>query len=97
MSLNIDKLVVYVAHEIGHFLGLPHTTEFNGTEFDFISDTPECHINERDQNKNGVVDAHECLDAPNLMFWNKSELRQSFKFSKEQFDILKFSPIANFH
>jgi hypothetical protein len=36
-------LVAYVAaHEAGHFLGLYHTTESDGTAFDPISDTAKC-------------------------------------------------------
>ncbi len=48
-----------LAHELGHFLGLFHTTEIGGAEFDNLDDTPECtqfnpHFN--------------CPDAQNLMF-----------------------------
>ena len=31
-----------MAHEIGHFLGLRHTTEHYASEYDPITDTPEC-------------------------------------------------------
>lgn len=37
-----DLTAYIVAHEIGHYLGLYHTTESDGTEFDPLSDTSEC-------------------------------------------------------
>lgn len=48
-----------VAHEIGHYLGLFHTTETDGERHDPIADTPECD-----------ADAFplECPDLGNLMF-----------------------------
>jgi len=60
-----------IAHEAGHYLGLYHTTEKNGHDFDPFADTPECPAEENDLNLNGVVSASECetLDGPNLMFW----------------------------
>jgi hypothetical protein len=39
LESNLDGSLL--AHEIGHFLGLDHTTEFNG-EADLIGDTPAC-------------------------------------------------------
>ncbi|HEV8324472.1 MAG TPA: hypothetical protein VG389_22840 [Myxococcota bacterium] len=31
-----------VAHEVGHLMGLFHTTELGGLAYDYITDTPEC-------------------------------------------------------
>lgn len=58
-----------MAHELGHQLGLFHTTESDGSYHDPISDTPECS---NDWNGDGLVDAWECEDlgADNLMFWS---------------------------
>ena len=47
-----------LAHEVGHYLGLFHTSEVNGRGFDPLDDTPQC----RDNFPNG------CPDLENLMF-----------------------------
>jgi hypothetical protein len=67
-----------IAHELGHLLGLFHTTESEGDFFDPISDTPECHASEYDKNHDGMVDADECasVDGTNLMFWASASFPQ---------------------
>jgi len=59
-----------LAHEIGHALGLFHTTERAGTLHDPLADTPECDA-AKDVNDDGVVSPAECsgAGAENLMFW----------------------------
>lgn len=47
-----------LAHEVGHYLGLFHTTEQFGAGFDPLDDTPEC--------RSGFPDG--CPDLSNLMF-----------------------------
>jgi hypothetical protein len=66
---DADKLGRVLAHEIGHALGLFHTTEINGDVFDPLPDTPVCPI-ARDANRDGRLDADECagLGDDNLMF-----------------------------
>ena len=54
-------------HEAGHLLGLSHTSESDGTTFDFIADTPECPIS-FDTNGDGAQDFMECPDGQNFMF-----------------------------
>jgi hypothetical protein len=41
-TCGTDDLAYITAHEIGHWLGLFHTTEQDGTLFDPVSDTPRC-------------------------------------------------------
>ena len=49
-----------LAHEMGHYLGLFHTSETGGSSFDPISDTPECDI---------ITDSPgACPDVSNIMF-----------------------------
>ncbi|RJO66483.1 MAG: hypothetical protein C4523_12420 [Myxococcales bacterium] len=59
-----------MAHELGHWLGLFHTSEYTGTFHDALNDTPQC-TNGMDQNADGVVEWGECASAGamNLMFW----------------------------
>ena len=49
------------AHELGHFLGLFHTTEVGGRSFDPLSDTRECA-------PNLWSNPGRCPDISNLMF-----------------------------
>jgi hypothetical protein len=63
-----------MAHELGHQLGLFHTTESSGDQFDPISDTAECPATQYDRNGDGLVDANECIarDGNNVMFWTSA-------------------------
>jgi hypothetical protein len=60
-----------LAHELGHFLGLFHTTEMDGVSLEPLTDTPECPA-EADEDEDGVLTGEECRehDAENLMFWS---------------------------
>ena len=42
LSCGADEVAFIAAHEAGHFLGLFHTTESDGRDFDPITDTPKC-------------------------------------------------------
>ena len=59
-TLESQLLGETAAHEMGHQLGLFHTTEQGGTEFDIISDTAECPKSSRDNDSNGQMSAEEC-------------------------------------
>lgn len=59
LASRADMTGQTLAHEVGHFLGLRHTTEHGGTEADPISDTPVCSNPDR---------GSSCPDATNFMF-----------------------------
>lgn len=58
-----------LAHEIGHALGLFHTTETSGAVFDPLPDTPTCPSSQ-DADHDGSLNATECAahGGSNLMF-----------------------------
>lgn len=60
-SLGQDNTMLgqTLAHEVGHFLGLRHTTEHLGREKDPITDTPTCITPDL---------GYRCRDATNFMF-----------------------------
>ncbi len=102
-TLDTQLLGETAAHEMGHQLGLFHTTESGGTVFDIISDTAECPKSlDKDSNSSIQMSAEECegYGAENVMFWTpwSSSSRSSGKkqdvLSSHQQHVLKYSPIA---
>ena len=79
-----------MAHEGGHWLGLNHTSESAGNQFDPVPDTPECPAS-RDTNRNGQVDLRECPDGENLMFWTGVV---NDALSPDQAELLSRAPIV---
>ena len=93
-TLDSQLLGETAAHEMGHQLGLFHTTESGGTAFDILTDTVEC--------RNGNISAEECegYGAENVMFWtpwttsSRSAGKKQETLSSHQQHVLKYSPIA---
>ena len=100
--LDSQLLGETAAHEMGHQLGLFHTTEKEGTVFDILSDTPECSSISQDNDNNGTVSAEECNEfgGDNLMFWtswssaSRSSGKKQENLSSHQQHVLKYSPVA---
>ena len=93
-TLDSQLLGETAAHEMGHQLGLFHTTESGGTVFDILTDTAEC--------KNGDITAEDCegYGAENVMFWtawntlSRSAGKKQETLSSHQQHVLKYSPLA---
>lgn len=93
-TLLTDLMGETMAHEIGHQLGLFHTTEEDGLGHDGITDTPECGV-EFDADGDGELTAEECESSGgrNFMFWTSAEFGQ-FDMSPIQAMVLRDSVIA---
>lgn len=90
---SADEVGQVLAHEIGHFLGLLHTTTFspspaNPTETldDGLADTPRCNVLV-DANGDGVVGLGDgCPDEGNLMFYQTASQQL---LTPQQADVLQ--------
>ena len=85
----------FAVHEIGHLLGLEHTTERSGLDFDILDDTPECNINTFDANNDGIANINECPDGQNLMFYTGDLVAPITELSPDQETILRAAPLLN--
>ncbi len=81
-------------HEMGHLLGLYHTTEADFSAVDVIDDTPVCEAAVHDSNNNGTANPGECPDAANPMFWTNSVLLDWQLLTDDQKYVIYHSPIA---
>ena len=77
-----------IAHELGHYLGLWHTTERDGSSHDPLSDTPQC----TDDGGDGVMNSSDCggKGAENTMFWTANE--NTVSFSDDQGWVMERNP-----
>jgi len=83
----------FAFHEMGHYLGLLHTTEaFFGN--DIIDDTDECLQATDDANNNQQADITECPDGLNPMFWTSDLNVKKALLTTGQRRLIYYSPIA---
>ena len=71
-----ELLAGVVMHEVGHFMGLFHTTEADASLHDPMTDTEECPL-ANDTNGDFFLEPWECVGAGGdlLMFWAGQETR----------------------
>lgn len=92
--LDTTLLATTLAHEVGHQLGLYHTTESEGWRYETLDDTAECPL-DADDNGDGLLSAEECraFDGENFMFWIDADFPQE-EVSHQQGLLLAESPIV---
>lgn len=93
-NLREQDMAEITFHEIGHLLGLYHTTEALFSNTDVLEDTPECIREIHDTNGNGTANTTECPDVTNPMFWDRSVLIEWEPLSEDQKHVLIHSPLA---
>jgi hypothetical protein len=91
-TIDVEELAATIGHELGHQIGLFHTSEADGTAHDNFTDTPECTA-ARDANQDGFVSPQECagFSDENVMFWTAGSLPQE-QLTAQQSEIMFFSP-----
>jgi hypothetical protein len=100
-ACGTDRLAYVTAHEIGHWLGLFHTTEMGGEFFDPVSDTARCPCSSCGtgcDTANALVTPARCSAAAtcggtqNLMFWAFDPARSAGEVSRDQAQIVRLNP-----
>ncbi|MBD3646758.1 MAG: cadherin-like domain-containing protein [Pseudomonadales bacterium] len=92
-SIYARTTAEFAFHEMGHFLGLFHTTERTFGFNDIIDDTPNCSETD-DTNNNGIANVEECADGLNPMFWDNDFNQAKETLTGDQKHVLFYSPIA---
>lgn len=92
-SLDTQTMGETMAHEVGHQMGLFHTTESDGSRTESLDDTPNCPASADDGD--GYFTAEECADydGANFMFWVAGSFAQD-QVTDSQAMVLSRSPIT---
>jgi hypothetical protein len=102
-----DRVAYIAAHETGHFLGLFHTTEQEGADFDPLTDTPKCPCTTCSSAPANCtlpgapfMAADRCVSPPscgggnNLMFWILQSGISSGYLSSQQAQVMRLNPLV---
>ena len=94
-SLDTTLMGSTIAHEVGHQLGLYHSTEADGSRLEGLDDTPACPRS-ADTDGDGSWSAEECeaWDGANFMFWTAGSFVQE-TVSEQQGFVLARSPLVH--
>lgn len=82
---GVQQIGTVVAHELGHYLGLRHTTSLPFGGLDALDDTPECPV------LTYMRDPLDCPDAENMMFPTFSRHHSKW-WSEEQKQVMRWHP-----
>lgn len=93
-DFHIDSTAAILVHEIGHYLGLAHTTEDRFQAYDYVNDTPQCLQEAHDLNLDGIANQSECPDGSNIMFWMDEFIFVKDTFSQDQQRVIHLAPIG---
>jgi len=107
-SCRADELAVIASHELGHWLGLFHTSESTGTDFDPLTDTPRCSCahctlladrgrcgdpTDPMQMTPGLCNGvGSCSGASNLMFWAYDPSISRGAITPQQAEVVRLDP-----
>jgi hypothetical protein len=108
-TCGTDHVAYVTAHEIGHWLGLYHTTESAGTFFDPMSDTERCPCfscapagalrnacgGTTNVSNEMCVTGPSCGGGRNLMFWLLDERVSTGELSPDQGRIMRVNPAVH--
>ncbi|HTO97447.1 MAG TPA: hypothetical protein VMK66_10430 [Myxococcales bacterium] len=111
LNCGADRTAYIAAHETGHFLGLFHTTELQGSDFDPIADTAKCPCipcasatdrpNCLSPNASSpVMSASRCVSGgcgggDNLMFWILDSGISVGNISPQQAQVMRLNPLIH--